>query len=184
MTIAYTIGAIRSYDQAVAEGQVHKLGRSPEYEGGWVWPSLESALSMVTRTDLGFVAGVYEIELPGEWERLTFLGRDGVHHITEDSLIIRKVWPLPEHTLEFAEVWMRIRDELAFRQMARLLTDVESRRLSAIDYVLDSLEPESKSIEKAAAILAEAGDRGKSLNAPSGRPARRGRPFGGSSRFG
>jgi hypothetical protein len=153
MTTAYTIGAIRSYEEALAGGPVRKLGRSSEYEGGWVWQELDDAKAVALRTDLGFVAGVYELELPGEWSTTTFPGGDGVHHISEDSVIVRRVWPSLQSVEEFAEVWMGQRDDLAMKKMHHALEEQDSRRLDAINYVLDLLDQASTPLPPGVAAL-------------------------------
>lgn len=153
MTTAYTIGAIRSYEEALREGPVRKLGRSSEYEGGWVWQELDEAKVVALDADLGFVAGVFELTLTGEWDRATFLGKDGIHHIVEDAVIVRRVWPTPESVEEFASLWIPIRDDLVVKNHNRSLDSFESRRLSAINFALDLLDEDSVPLPPGVAAL-------------------------------
>jgi len=114
-TPAYTLGATRSYDQALAEEPTTmKIGFRPDspewpggYEGGWVWPTAEAARAywdehqgeiLDTYTAKSF--SVYEIQLPGSWESSVSAepAPDGVHRLLVDARIIRKVTsPLDNH---------------------------------------------------------------------------------------
>lgn len=98
---AYTIGAEKSYDEALAdkENPVHKIGRRPDfdppYEGGWVWRTVEEALEfLVTHEEsFGFTAAVYALDLPSTWDESVcpYPDTDGAHHLRLDVRILRKV---------------------------------------------------------------------------------------------
>lgn len=103
---AYTIGAAKSYDAALSsptpENPATKLGRRPDYEGGWVWRTPEDA-----RLFLGALAfarafpgrdpkefSVYLLELPTGWEidvSSTPHPNDDVHRLLNDAVIVSKI---------------------------------------------------------------------------------------------
>ena len=97
---AYTIGAAKSYDQALVEAAttgvpVKKIGKGcpaePDYPGGWVWKGKDSAIEFATETTAqqGHLFVAYEIELPGDWDDCTYLG-DEVHHLLVDATIVAR----------------------------------------------------------------------------------------------
>lgn len=102
MTTAFTIGNEHSYDQALAHqpDPVRKVGARPDddppYKGGCLWRTPEEAHEyIVTQGDaLGFLAAVYEVQLPTGWDADVSpeLSDDGpYHHLLNDADIVRKV---------------------------------------------------------------------------------------------
>jgi hypothetical protein len=140
--IAYTIGAIISYDLSLVRGPVTKLGRKEDYPGGWVWTEKDLAQQMASRTDLGFVAGIYEIEVPEPWSDNVYVGSEGIGHIIQDCKILRRVWPATVG--DFAVVWMEIRDALAYLKIKDDdLNEDEAKRLAVLNKVFDMFNQES-----------------------------------------
>ncbi len=100
MNLAFTIGNRSSYDRALTEGPVSKLGRSADYEGGWVWRTSEEAQAFIDKQGaaLGFLASVYELKLPSGWDKDVSQEPspdDGVHRLLHDALITNRVQVLP-----------------------------------------------------------------------------------------
>lgn len=99
---AYTIGHHISYDHSLAsEPEVKKLGRTDDYEGGWVFRTAAEARGFMTspawaalevKRDAANYA-VYELELPGPWSECASAkpAEDGVHRLLISSRIVRKV---------------------------------------------------------------------------------------------
>lgn len=106
-TLAYTIGNRNSYDRALEEahrdgGVIHKLGRSQDYDGGWVFCSMEDARAKLDdpdglRTDFGHgmtEAGIYELRLPRSWgEDVYWNGEEASHLLVVDAVIVCRVLP-------------------------------------------------------------------------------------------
>lgn len=66
MNVAYTVGRLVSYKEAIRQG-AKKLGRTNDYQGGWVWPTFELAeagLKELLAPDFG----VYKLSLPNGWD--------------------------------------------------------------------------------------------------------------------
>lgn len=100
--IAFTIGREQSYDAALLTPPVIKLGQTsnpdePVYPGGWVWRTEEDARAFVADWP-GFA--VYELRLAGAWAECVSEspGPDGVHNLTRDAEIIRKISGLTDGT--------------------------------------------------------------------------------------
>lgn len=94
-TVAYTIGNAEGYDQGPQEGPLVKLGpfktEKEEYEGGWVWASLEDARRFVAITPLPWKAGIYRLQLSGSWEECVSAEphpSDGVHRLLKDAKVL------------------------------------------------------------------------------------------------
>jgi hypothetical protein len=67
------------------------------------------------------------------------MGADGVHHITRDATVVRRVWPDMD---QFCEVWVDTRDEIAWRQaQGKPITEDETKLLDVLDDLLDRLDP-------------------------------------------
>ena len=102
MTLAYTIGSEKSYDDALLDTHepTSKIGVRPDwdppYAGGCLWRTPEEARAFieVSGDTLGFNAAVYELALPTGWDEDASPGvsPDGpFHHLLHDALIVRKV---------------------------------------------------------------------------------------------
>lgn len=102
--VAYTVGAERSYDEALsAGGSPSKLGKSHDgYGGGWVWRSENDARAFIGSAEFcaSFaratppLCAVYELALPAPWEAAVSQepeAADGVHRLIVDARIVRKV---------------------------------------------------------------------------------------------
>lgn len=99
--IAYTLGHTKSYDQVLIDDpeNCRKIGKTADYEGGWVWQTVADARKFLWSEDFLRVDwgddiprppekfSVYKILLPNGWEldTTTIPGRDGVHHLLVDS---------------------------------------------------------------------------------------------------
>lgn len=102
-SVAYTIGAEKSYDLALTEeNPVRKLGvrpyDEPPYGGGWVWRTAEDARAFIAsqKVPLWFIPAVYELLLPTKWsvDVSKDVAEDGVHRLLNDAIIVRKI-PCP-----------------------------------------------------------------------------------------
>jgi len=93
MPTAFTIGSRSSYDRALAtEPEVKKLGRQPDYGGGWVWRTREAAEAFIeAHPNLGFEPKVYGLVLPANWDKDVSPepAEDGVHRLLHDALIVQ-----------------------------------------------------------------------------------------------
>jgi hypothetical protein len=99
--IAYTIGALEIYDNALQHeaddlrGPVHKL------VGGTVWRTQENARHYFDTQARGHVlvdgertpAGIYKIRLQKD-EQLRALGEYKAHALTHDARVLCRVWPI------------------------------------------------------------------------------------------
>lgn len=99
---AYTVGYRPTYDDSLAgEDPPTKLGRTGDYQGGWVWRNAQEAQHFLGSAHFrrAFPArdpgtfGVYVLELPGSWEQC--VGQDpdpgdGVHRLLQDARILRR----------------------------------------------------------------------------------------------
>ena len=99
-SVAYTIGAEKSYDRALTEDSpVSKLGVRPDddppYGGGWVWRTAEDARAFIAsqKVPLWFTPAVYELRLPTGWDVDVSkdVEEDGVHRLLNDAIIVRKM---------------------------------------------------------------------------------------------
>lgn len=100
--LAYTIGAEKSYDEALAdtESPPVKIGMrpfwEPPYEGGCLWRTPQEAQAYIEAQGdtLGFKAAVYELVLPTGWnvDASSTVVSDGPYHLLlHDARIVRKV---------------------------------------------------------------------------------------------
>lgn len=95
--IAYTIGAERSYDEALEDARttgvpVKKTGPRSDYPGGWCFPEFEDAVLFIRNNKLKFKPAVYKLELPDNWESCTRTGDDeGSWNLTTDAIVTGKV---------------------------------------------------------------------------------------------
>jgi hypothetical protein len=104
MTIAYTIGHEANYDKLLAESKASgrplrktgkgDQGRDPDYPGGWVFETIESAHAAALDAPMllgsSAVFAMYAIELPGTWDECTYVF-NGARHLLVDALIRCKV---------------------------------------------------------------------------------------------
>ncbi len=98
---AYTIGNFNSYDKALSEGEVKKLGKEGDYPGGCIWKTKEEAQAFIVADNI-IIDGtkrdnkkfaVYELKLSGDWDSDVSkeVGKDGVHILLVDAVIVGKV---------------------------------------------------------------------------------------------
>jgi hypothetical protein len=104
MTIAYTIGHEANYDKLLAESKASgrplrktgkgDQGRDPDYPGGWVFETIESAHAAALDAPMllgsSAVFAMYAIELPGTWDECTYVF-NGARHLLVDAVIHCKV---------------------------------------------------------------------------------------------
>ena len=96
---AFTVGLKASYDWSLEhEPVVRKMGREPDYDGGWVWRTreeVESFLGPGHKYDFGrgpVVCGIYGLILENGWELDVSAEphpEDGVHRLINTSQIVR-----------------------------------------------------------------------------------------------
>jgi hypothetical protein len=93
MNIAYTIGMESSYDKALEEILfVYKLGKTDDYEGGWVWRTPDEIPNFIKNNPLPWQGAIYQLELPEIWEKCVSENpaEDGVHRLLVDAHIFKK----------------------------------------------------------------------------------------------
>lgn len=98
MIIAFTIGHTRSYDQGLLENpQLTKLGKTEDYNGGWVWKNVEEAWSFIWSQDFlkvdwgdGKPRNPENFSVFGlmfsSWEEDTYLINDQIHLLHDAQL--------------------------------------------------------------------------------------------------
>ncbi len=91
---AYTIGHKASYDRDLKDRIAHKVGRTEDYPGGWIWETREEAEAFLNKTNRmrDFGQGprecdVYGLILPGTWEECSSpeVDAEGVHLLLVDA---------------------------------------------------------------------------------------------------
>lgn len=92
--VAFTIGHQRSYDRdLMGTDPVHKMGRSENYEGGWIWQTRTDAERFIREhPELTFPPKVYGVRLPTGWGMdvsPTPSKTDGVHRLWHDALVFQ-----------------------------------------------------------------------------------------------
>jgi len=102
--IAYTLGHSRNYDQALLdEPIVTKIGKTEDYEGGWVWSTPEAARDfLVSKEFLTLDWGdgkprnpdnfsIYVLKLSNTWaEDVSEPDELGNKHLLHDAQILNK----------------------------------------------------------------------------------------------
>jgi hypothetical protein len=99
MVIAYTLGNTKSYNEAITNNpDTKKIGKSDDYEGGWVWKTKQEAIDFLnsdhfdnvdwgdgkTRNRDNF--SVYGLELNSWGNDVSLIpSSDGVHRLLFDS---------------------------------------------------------------------------------------------------
>lgn len=99
--IAFTIGHKNNYDKALAdEPTVYKIGRSEDYEGGWVWKNESEAWNFIKsdsflKVDWGDGKSrnpndfsVYKVKLPNSWEK-DVIESDKTNYLLVNAEIIK-----------------------------------------------------------------------------------------------
>ena len=98
---AFTVGLAVGYDSCLMDSvePLYKSGARSDYGGGWVWATLEEAEAFLASATFaatgrdGAEFGVYQLLLPTGWEEDVFptRGKDGVHRLANDALIVGRV---------------------------------------------------------------------------------------------
>ena len=101
--IVYTVGHTSSYNKGLCEEPIlTKVGKTDDYEGGWIWKTPEDAENFLN-SDLWNTIdwgdnkprdakkfSVYCVELPNSWEEDIYLSDYGIYLLLHDARIIRK----------------------------------------------------------------------------------------------
>lgn len=100
---AFTIGRTSGYDQALIEAEATgiirlKIGRQPDYSGGWVWRTREEAKAFINQGKIEISGvpqdpstfSVYGLILPTSWDVDVSKDLDefGVHMLLNDAKIV------------------------------------------------------------------------------------------------
>jgi hypothetical protein len=96
---AYTIGRTSGYDRALVENsETLKIGRQPDYQGGWVWQTREEAEAFLSQGKIEISGvpqdhstfSVYGLVLPTSWDTDVSKELDecGVHMLLNDAKVV------------------------------------------------------------------------------------------------
>lgn len=98
MIEVYTIGNTSSYDKSIAEDSDNcfKLGKSENYEGGWIWKNPDEAINFINSKEFLNVNwgdgkprnperfSVYCVIIKS-WNDVSMPDKDGIYHLLIDS---------------------------------------------------------------------------------------------------
>jgi len=102
--IVYTVGHTASYDQGLREDpNLKKLGKTDDYEGGWIWKTPEEAKKFLTSDYWSTIDwgdnksrdaskfSVYCIQFPNSWEEDVYpASYDNIYLLLHDAIILGK----------------------------------------------------------------------------------------------
>ena len=180
-TVAYTVGAERSYDEDLAGGDPAlntKMGRRDDYEGGWVWHTANEAMDAIEKHKNDLMGNkkyaVYELALPNGWDVNVSPqpGPDGIYLLMNDAPIVTKVQFPPAPDLKTAsendEYWLDLVEEREANAKARFMESSDMQQLAidgkktmeqaweemGADFANTLYDPRNRVVAKAASLAA------------------------------
>jgi hypothetical protein len=152
--IAYTIGRTITYNKGIKEpGGVKKLGREEQYEGGWVWSTIQQAKDFINYQMEQFEPAwrpidfsVYELCLPNGWDiDISKLKVPGTlaYCLLHDAQIIRAMTPIDEF-VEYVWSFYGTKQLYSIPGLTKIhVIDTVNEFFSGKECIIDSIDRES-----------------------------------------